>query len=274
MLPAENILELANGLKAKGESFAMATVVRTVAATAAKAGAKALIGTDGTISGGWIGGGCARAAVLRAAAACLADGQPRLLSVQPEDVLLAQGVRSGEAKEGVQFAKNACPSKGTMDIFIEPYLPRPHLAVYGASPVAVAVAELASRMGFRVTVAAPIAEHEKFTPVDHITEDFSLGNEQNQVAYIVVATQGVGDYAALTAAMNSGANYIAFVASHKKAATLKEKLALSGVSDNRLASLRAPAGIDLGAITPDEIAFSIVGELIKLRRRGHRDAVA
>jgi xanthine dehydrogenase accessory factor len=272
MLPAENILELANTLKAKGESFAMATVVRTVAATAAKAGAKALIGTNGAISGGWVGGGCARAAVLKAAAACLVDGQPRLLSVQPEDVLRVQGVQAGEAKEGVQFVKNACPSKGTMDIFIEPYLPRPHLAIYGASPVAVALAELASRMDFFVTVVAPASEHEKFTPVDHITDDFSLRDGPNHVAFIVVATQGTGDYAALTAALNTGATYIAFVASQKKAATLKEKLETSGISDNRLASLHAPAGLDLGAITPDEIAFSIVGELIKLRRRGHRDA--
>lgn len=268
----ENILELVNGLQARGESFAVATVVRTVAATAAKAGAKALISSNGAISGGWVGGGCARAAVLQAAAACIADGQPRLLSVQPEDVLLTHGVRAGEAREGIQFARNACPSLGTMDIFIEPYLPRPHLAVYGASPVAVAVAELATRMGFSVTVAAPTVEHEKFTPVDHITDDISLGGASNRVAYIVVATQGAGDLAALTAAMNTDATYIAFVASRKKADTLKEKLASSGISRNRLASLHAPAGLNIGAITPDEIAFSIVGELIKLRRRGHRDA--
>jgi xanthine dehydrogenase accessory factor len=273
VLQTENILELANGLKAKGESFAVATVVRTVAATAAKAGAKALIGSNGAISGGWIGGGCARSAVLRAAVACLADGQPRLLSVQPEDVLLAQGLRAGEAREGVQFVKNACPSKGTMDIFIEPYLPRPHLAVYGASPVALAVAELASRMGFYVTVAAPKGEHEKFMPVDHITEDLNLSCGPNPITYIVVATQGAGDFVALTAAMNTAATYIAFVASQKKAIILKEKLAVSGISDNRLTSLHAPAGLDLGAITPDEIAFSIVGKLIKLRRQGHRDAV-
>jgi xanthine dehydrogenase accessory factor len=267
-MQAENILALANGMKAKGEAFAMATVVRTVAATAAKAGAKALIGADGDISSGWIGGGCARAAVLKTAAACLADGQPRLLSVQPHDVLLAQGLHAGETREGVQLAKNACPSRGTMDIFIEPYLPRPHLAIYGASPVAVALAELAMRMGFFVTVAAPAAAHEKFEKFDKITDDFALTGSPSAPAYVVVATQGVGDYAALTAAMNMSTSYIAFVASQKKAAALKEKLEAAGVSRNRLASLHAPAGLDLGAITPDEIAFSIVGQLIRLRRRG------
>ncbi len=255
----ENILEIANGMKAKGESFAIATVVRTVAATAAKAGAKALIGANGAISGGWIGGGCARSAVLKAAAACLADGQPRLLSVQPEDVLTAQGVRSGDAKDGIQFAKNACPSKGTMDIFIEPYLPKPHLAIYGASPVAVALAEIASRMGFYISAVD-----------DCLAEDLHLIDLPHPVNYIVIATQGAGDYAALTAAMNIECNYIALVASQKKAAVLTAKLKDSGISGNRLASLHAPAGLDLGAITPDEIAFSIVAELIKLRRRGHR----
>ncbi|MDE8343441.1 MAG: XdhC/CoxI family protein [Acidocella sp.] len=267
---SENILELANGMKAKGESFAMATVVRTVAATAAKAGAKALIASNGAISGGWIGGGCARSAVLKAAAACLADGQPRLLSVQPSDVLAAQGVRSGDAKDGIQFAKNACPSEGTMDIFIEPYLPKPHLAIYGASPVAVALAELASRMGFCVSVVAPVDEYERFLGADYFVEDLNIDNLPHPVNYIVIATQGSGDYAALSAAMNIECNYIAFVASQKKAALLTAKLKDSGISSNRLASLHAPAGLDLGAITPDEIAFSIVAELIKLRRRGHR----
>jgi xanthine dehydrogenase accessory factor len=270
MIAPEDILELANGMKAKGESFAMATVVRTVAVTAAKAGAKALIATNGAISGGWIGGGCARAAVLKAAAAALRDGQPRLLSVQPADVLAAQGLHAGEARDGIQFANNACPSQGTMDIFVEPFLPRPHLVIYGASPVAVAVAELALRMNFFVTVAAPAIDHEKFTKVDRMIDGFVFPTDNSHSDYIVVATQGSGDSAALTAAMNSEAPYVAFVGSRKKSAFLTKKLEEEGVSTNRLASLHAPAGLDLGAITPDEIAFSIVGELIALRRRGQR----
>src|SRR5579871_5224163 len=100
---APDILELISAMKQKGEAFALATVVRTVAATAAKAGAKAVIRADGTISEGWIGGGCARAAVLKAAKEALADGQARLISVQPPDVLQEHGVTPGEEREGVHF---------------------------------------------------------------------------------------------------------------------------------------------------------------------------
>ena len=95
-----DILELANGLKAQGEAFVLATVVRTVAATAATAGAKAVIRADGSISAGWIGGGCAHGAVLSAARQALADGQARLVSVQPMDVLQNQGLRPGDARDG------------------------------------------------------------------------------------------------------------------------------------------------------------------------------
>ena len=150
-------------MKAKGEAFALATVVRTVAATAAKAGAKAIIRADGSISEGWIGGGCARGAVLKAAREALADGRARLISVQPPDVLQEHGVAAGEEREGVRFARNTCPSHGTMDIFIEPVLPRPQIVLCGSSPVAVAIADLAPRLGFSVTACAPAAEQGAFT---------------------------------------------------------------------------------------------------------------
>ncbi len=272
MMIPEDILDLARGLKARGESFAMATVVRTVAATAAKAGAKAVIAPGGAISGGWIGGGCARAAVLKAAMAALRDGQPRLISVQPEDVLASQGLRPGDARDGVQFAHNGCPSRGSMDIFIEPFLPLPHVVIAGASPVAVALAELAARMSFFVTVAAPAAEHAKFPTAAGRVDGYALPASGNPIGYVIVATQGSGDTAALTAALRTDAPYVAFVGSRKKVAVLKAALAESGIPADRLATLRAPAGLDLGAITPDEIAFSIVAEMIELRRHGHRHA--
>ena len=155
MTRAPDILDLVSSVKAKGEPFAIATVVRTVAATAAKAGAKAVILADGTISGGWIGGGCARGAVLRAARQAIADGRPRLVSVQPESALQEQHVAVGETRDGVSYARNMCPSQGTMDVFVEPVLPRPVLVICGASPVAVALDDLARRMGFFVAVCAP-----------------------------------------------------------------------------------------------------------------------
>jgi len=271
---APDILELAREMKAKGEAFAMATVVRTVAATAAKAGAKALIAPGGAISGGWIGGGCARAAVLKAAAAALADGQPRLLSVQPADVLAAQGMQPNVARDGVEFAANSCPSQGTMDIFVEPFLPRPHLLIFGASPVAVALADLASRMGFRASIAAPGVTSEKFPAADRLIDGFAIPPDVPAVNFAVVATQGSGDLAALAAALALDAPYTAFVGSRKKAEVLKTMLARQGTPPGPLAALHAPAGIDIGAITPDEIAFSILAALIAERRRGQRSTGA
>ena len=225
---ASDILELAQEMKARGEPFAMATVVRTVAVTAAKAGAKALIAPGGVISGGWIGGGCARAAVLKAAAAALADGQPRLLSVQPADVLAAQGVTPNDARDGIQFAINACPSQGTMDIFVEPFLPRPNLLIFGASPVAIALAELAARMGFFVTVAAPLAGHEKLALAHRLLDGFKLPSVGLAARFVVVATQGSGDLAALTEALKCEAGKIAFVGSRKKASVSEGQTGLAG----------------------------------------------
>jgi xanthine dehydrogenase accessory factor len=264
---AADILESIATRKSTGEPFVLATVVRTVAATAAKAGAKAVILPDGTISQGWIGGGCARAAVLKAAKDALADGRSRLVSVAPEDALAGQGHKPGEEEGGVHFAKNMCPSQGTMDIFVEPVLPRPQVVICGSSPVAVAIADLARRSGFAVTVCAPAAEQPAFTEAERRIEGYALPVDETAARYIVVSTQGRGDEAALAAALAANVDYVAFVGSRKKAESLKAALAKRGVAPERLAKLKAPAGLDLGAITPDEIAISILAEIVAVRRR-------
>jgi xanthine dehydrogenase accessory factor len=263
---APDILELISTMKQKGEAFALATVVRTVAATAAKAGAKAVIRADGTMSEGWIGGGCARAAVLKAAREAIADGRPRLVSVQPPDVLQEQGLKAGDEQAGIRFAKNMCPSQGTMDVFVEPVLPRPQIVVAGSSPVAVAIADLGKRMGFAVTACAPAAEQAAFAEVERRIEGYALPVTEAGARYVVVSTQGRGDEAALLAALAAEADYVAFVGSRRKAEVLKAALAARGVAAERLARLKAPAGLDLGAITPDEIAISILAEIIAVRR--------
>jgi xanthine dehydrogenase accessory factor len=269
MARATDILDLISDMKQKGEPFALATVVRTVAATAAKAGAKAVIRPDGSVSGGWIGGGCARAAVLKAARDALADGRPRLVSVQPPDALEEQGLHGGDERAGVRFADNMCPSRGTMDVFVEPVLPRPQIVVCGSSPVAVAVADLGRRIGFAVTVCAPEAEQGAFADADRRIQGFAMPVEEEGARFVVVSTQGRGDEAALQAALAVEADYVAFVGSRAKAETLKAKLAGRGVAPERLARLKAPAGLDLGAITPDEIAVSILAEIVAVRRGGH-----
>jgi xanthine dehydrogenase accessory factor len=261
-----DILATISARKANGEPFALATVVRTVAATAAKAGAKAVILPDGTISEGWIGGGCARAAVLKAARDALADGRSRLVSVWPEDALAQQGVEPGDERAGVRFAKNMCPSQGSMDIFVEPMLPQPWVVICGSSPVAVAVADFAKHSGFAVTVCAPAAEQSAFEAADRRIEGYALPVNEAGARFVVVSTQGRGDEAALLAALAIEADYIAFVGSRKKAEVLKAALLKHGVSPERLAKLKAPAGLDLGAITPDEIAISILAEIVAVRR--------
>jgi xanthine dehydrogenase accessory factor len=266
MRDASDILGIMSSRKAAGEPFVVATVVRTVAATAAKAGAKAVILPDGTVSAGWIGGGCARAAVIKAAKDALADGRSRLVSVQPPDVLDQQGLTAGAEQGGVRFAKNMCPSQGTMDIFVEPVLPRPQVIVCGSSPVAVAIADLAGRIGFAVTACAPAADQSAFGDVDRRIEGYALPVDDASQRYVVVSTQGRGDEAALAAALAIDVDYIAFVGSRKKAEKLKETLAKQGVAPELLAKLKAPAGLDLGAITPDEIAISILAEIVALRR--------
>lgn len=263
-----DILELATGLTARGEAFALATVVRTVSMTAAKAGAKAVITSDGLISAGWIGGGCARAAVLRAAREALADGAARLVSVQPEDVLADHGHRPGDVLDGIRFARNMCPSQGTMDVFVEPMLPRPCVLVCGGSPVAVAVADLLPRFGFAVVVAADGSEHAAFREPDARVIGYDAGDIPRVPRYAVVATQGRGDEAALRVALSVVEGYVAFVGSRRKAEALRAALAATGTDADRLGRLRAPAGLDLGAVTPDEIALSIVAEIVEERRRG------
>ena len=264
-----DILDLVAAMKQKGEPFALATVVRTVAATAAKAGAKAVILPDGSISEGWIGGGCARAAVLKAAKEALADGQSRLVSVQPPDVLQEQGVAAASAhaeRGGVRFAKNMCPSEGSMDIFVEPVLPRPQIVICGGSPVAVAIADLGRRIGFDITVCAPAAEQAAFGEVERRIEGYALPVMEAGARFVVVSTQGRGDEAALQAALAVDADYVAFVGSRKKADALKAVLGQRGVAPERLAKLKAPAGLDLGAIAPEEIAVSIIAEIVAARR--------
>jgi xanthine dehydrogenase accessory factor len=257
----KDILDLVNAIQAKGEAVAVATIVRTLSATDAKAGARAVITADETISGGWIGRASAFDAVLRATREALADGQPRLISVQSEN-----GLNAGKARD----AGDMRSSQGAMDIFVEPMLPRPVLAIFGASPVAVALSDLARRVGFFVAVCAPAADHATFTEADRLVEGFAPPADLVGDLYLVISTQGTGDLAALSAAVRLRAKYFAVVGPRRKIALLKSELAREGVEAQDLEKIRAPAGLDIGAITPEEIALSIVAEMIEIRRRGQR----
>ncbi len=265
------VMDLVAQMKAAEQAFVLATVVRTVSVTAAKAGAKAIIRPDGTIIAGWIGGGCAKGAVLKAAREALADGEPRMVSVQPENLLAELGVSAGESRDGIRFASNMCPSKGTMDIFVEPVLPHPSLVILGASPVALSLAAQARTLGYHVTLAAPAADVTA-EPDAHVVVDGFVPRYLNEARrFVVVSTQGKGDEAALKSAIAIDAAYHAFVGSHRKMESLRDKLVADGVDAAAIDRIKAPAGLDLGAITPEEIAMSILAEITGERRRGQRD---
>jgi len=270
MKPGHDLLDYAASLRARGEPFALATVVRTVSVTAAKAGAKAIILPDGTVSEGWIGGGCARAAVLSAAREAIADGRARFVSVLPKDLFAERELAQGEEREGVRFARNMCPSQGTMDIFIEPMLPPPSLVILGASPVAVALADIAPRFGYHVTVCASPEDQPLFAAPDQRIDGFALPATQEGHRFIIVSTQGRGDEAALTAALTAEADHVAFVGSRRKVAALREKIVAAGMAPDQFDRLKGPAGLDLGAVTPEEIALSILAELLAIRRQDRR----
>lgn len=253
------LANVAHSLRSRQEPFVFATIVRTAGTTAAKPGAKAILDSEGTILHGFLGGGCTRGAVKRAALAAIQTGAPRLISVAPEEKLTERGVAAGAEVEGITFARNGCPSRGTIDIFVEPILPMPELVVLGGAPVAQALAALAPQFHWSVegTLSEPV------TPP--------------RMRAIVVATQGQGDFDALSAAIKCGANHVAFVGSHKKFAILAAKLMASGLPASAVERVTAPAGLDIGAVTPEEIALSILAELIQVRRKpieGHAHAQA
>ena len=264
------VMDLVARLKAEEQAFVLATVVRTLSVTAAKAGAKAIIRPDGTIVAGWIGGGCVRGAVLKAARDALADGEPRMVSVQPENLLAELGVKPGENRDGVRFATNMCPSKGTMDVFVEPVLPHPSLVILGGSPVALSLAAQARQLGYHVTVAVPAADLAETPDADILIDGFALGKLNQAKRFILVSTQGKGDEAALRTAVTTEAVYHAFVGSRRKMTALRTKLIAEGVDAAVIDRIKAPAGLDLGAITPEEIAMSILAEITVERRRGQR----
>ena len=240
MLPAD-LLQEAQKLQQQGKVLALATVVRTEASTSAKAGAKALVDAEGTISG-WVGGGCAQPAVVKAAQLVLGDQQPRLIRVSP---------KSDQAQaEGIVNYASSCSSGGTLDIFIEPMSTRHIVAIFGSSPLAADLAKLCPLAGFEARLEATEAEASTQAPTPFA---------------VVVATQGRGDLPALRAALSSEAQHILFVASANKSARLRQQLVEQGHDPERVASVKAPCGVDIGASTPAEIAFSIVAELIRLK---------
>jgi len=266
ILHSDTVLDRAQELKARGIPFVLATVVRAESPTSAKPGAKALVTGDGELIG-WIGGGCAQPAVLDTARKALKDGQARLIRVSPN--------KGGAVEDGIIDFGMTCHSGGTLDIFIDPVIARPALLILGASPVAQTLGVLAQHAGFAVHAAFPGADAEMFPHAVQIIDGLDLAALHCGVpAFVVVATQGKRDEAGLEAALNSGAAYIAFVASGRKADRLKAYLKERGHAPARVDAILAPVGVEIGAVTPEEIAVSVLAALIQARRMQAMPAAA
>lgn len=261
---AFDIEETVQSMRAEGDQFAIATVVRTISVTAAKPGAKAIINSSGEIVEGWIGGGCAKGAVVKAAVQALNDGEPKLVSLKPEEFLKENGLIAGEEIDGVLAARNMCPSRGSMDIFVEPILCEPALLILGVSPVARMLASLAQSFAFKVSWAC--AEPGKFSDSANELTHFDDLRVAHEHRYVVVATQGSGDAAALEKALSLQSRLVSFVGSRRKTQHLKDKLSASGFPEEKVNAIKGPAGLDIGGITPQEIALSILAELVAYRR--------
>jgi xanthine dehydrogenase accessory factor len=253
------VLAAAAELSARGEPFVLATVVWRRAPSSGKPGSRAVITPDGEVHG-WLGGACAEPVVVREALRALEEETPRLMFLgQPED-------REGADREGVLFVPIACQSEGAMEIYVEPMVPAPHLVAIGRTPAVSALALMAAALGWRTVVV-----DEGGSPADHPGADLVvpvLDLEAAGVAegsVVVVATQGHYDEDALERALATPAAYVGLVASRKRAEAVMGLLRDRGIAEEALSRVHAPAGIDLGPVTSEEIAVAILAEIVKLR---------
>ncbi len=251
------IMQQATELARRGEPFALATVVWRQAPSSSQQGSRALITSDGELLG-WIGGACAEPVVIREAREVILAGQARLLLLgSPEQF----GYRAdheapgglSELPEGMTVVPIACQSEGALEVYIEPVLPVPHLVVVGSSPMASTLAELGRALGWQADLVAG----QDFTSAD-----------ATERSLVVVATQGHDDEGVLERAVAARPAYLGLVGSRRRGEAVLGYLAERGVDRELLASVRVPAGMDLGSTGHREIAVAILAELVQLRGSG------
>jgi xanthine dehydrogenase accessory factor len=241
----------AQGLAAEGTVFVTATVVRAQRPTSVKAGDVALVLGDGTIEG-FIGGVCAQQSVRVYALKAIETEEALLLRIVP-DGPVGEDPHTGREvsiEEGAVTARNTCLSGGAIEIFLEPVLPAPRVLVVGDTPIAAAVMSLGAALGLDLVL------------VDGGAPEPSPGD-----LALVVAAHGRDELHTLRRGLEAGVPYIGLVASPKRGAGVLAELRADGVSDDHLELIDAPAGIDIGARAPGEIALSILASIIAVRRR-------
>jgi xanthine dehydrogenase accessory factor len=267
MIPtALDVLATAQRLQQQDQPFALVSVLRVQAPASARPGDKAVVTADGIVQG-WIGGGCAQPAVLRTVRLALADGRARMIRIAP-DADAGEGGAIRELDDVLEFGM-ACHSGGTLELFVDPVLPRARLTVIGDSPVAVALADLAPRVGLQVSVIAHGAAADRFPAVTQVVtnDDAAAVAQMAAGSYVVVATQGRRDVQGLRAALALSARQVWFVASARKAEVLKASLIAAGQGAAHVAAIIAPAGQAIGAYTPEEIALSVLAAVVAARRQ-------
>jgi len=253
----DKFLQDTEKLKKKNEPFAIAQVVRREAPSSGKVGDKAVINKYGEIIG-WIGGGCVKGIIFKEAEDALRTGKSRLVKIGK--------TFTPSVQEGVVEYKMTCQSEGTVEVFIEPVLPPPHLVVIGHSAIARALVKMAGIAGYRITGVAQDANLQTFEKVDELITQINLSNvKTTNGSFIVVITQGEGDEKALMEALKKDYAYLGFVASRKKMASIKEYLESSGIDKKKIDCITSPAGLDIKAKKPEEVAISILAQIIQIQ---------
>lgn len=258
----DDILAKAGQLRAEHAVFALATVVIARQPTSGTQGAHAIILPDGRLEG-WVGGHCAQPAVIRQGIEALTTGTPRLVVISP-DVKEPTTLR-----EGVVKAPMLCAGQGELQVFVEPFLPRTALVVIGESAVARALAQFAALLDFEVWACDPLADMKSFPDVDRLVPSLdALKPQLTERNYVVVATIGEYDEDAVHMALDSPASYVGLVASNRRLATIKAYLGEHGFAEEQIARLKRPVGLSTFVVKPEEIAFSVMAELIEARHQG------
>jgi len=256
----ETVEEAEQRLREAGEPYVLATVVRREAPISAAVGDRAVVTTEG-IQAGWIGGvGCAQAAVTREARHVLDSGEPKLVGLAPDPETIA--------RPGLEAFTLTCHSGGTLEVFLDPVRTAPRLLVVGGSAIAKAVVGHATDLGFLVTVVDPAGGAYPDADAVLATTDYrEIVEAVGGAEAVVVATVGEFDARGVAAALELDAGWIGLVASRRRAEEVFERTAdVLGVDVDAVRErVESPAGLDIHAETPPEIALSILAELVSER---------
>jgi xanthine dehydrogenase accessory factor len=258
----EGLDGLARELAARGEPYVLATVVWRRSPSSGQVGSKALITVDGHVRG-WVGGACAEPSVVSQARAALEDGVPRLVFLgSPEEI-------DEHRRDGVVAMPITCQSEGALEVYVEPVFPSPHLVVIGRSPAVDSLARMATALGWRAVVVDDHGSALDHPGVDAVVTSLDLtAAGVDDRSFVVVATQGHYDEDALEHALTTPAAYVGLVASNRRADGVVRFLRDRGVTEEELSRVHAPAGLDLGHISPQEIAVAVLADLVQRRASG------